>query len=75
MPDNVGSDTHKQTSLEGIAHTASLDKDHRVQNLYRELTPELLLSAWIRINKNAASGVDKVTAKAYQENLLDNIQY
>jgi RNA-directed DNA polymerase len=75
MPDNVGSDTHKPTSLEGIAQTASLNKDHRFQNLYGELSPELLLSAWIRINKNAASGVDKITAKAYQENLLDNIQH
>lgn len=74
MPDKVGSDTHKQTSLEGIALTASLDKDHRFQNLYGELTPERLLSAWIRINKTAASGVDKVTAKEYQTNLLSNIE-
>ena len=74
MLDNVGSDIHEPTSLEGIALTASLNKEHRVQNLYGELTPELLLSAWIRINKDAASGVDKVTAKDYQTNLLDNIQ-
>jgi group II intron reverse transcriptase/maturase len=74
MPDNVGSEIHEPTSLEGIALTASLDKDHRFQNLYGELTPALLLSAWIRINKNAASGVDKVTAEEYQINLLDNIQ-
>ncbi len=74
MPDNVGSESHKQTSLEGIAQTASRNETHRFQNLYGELTPELLLSAWIRINKTAASGVDKVTAKEYQIHLLDNIQ-
>ncbi len=74
MPNNVGSDTHKPTSLEGIALTASLNKDHRFQNLYGELTPELLLSAWMNINKDAASGVDNITAKEYQTNLLDNIQ-
>jgi hypothetical protein len=74
LPDKAGLDIHKPTSLEGIALTARLNKDHRFRNLYEELTPECLLSAWIRINKNAASGVDKVTAKAYQTNLLDKIQ-
>ncbi len=74
MLDNVGSDIHEPTSLEGIALTASLNKEHRFQNLYGELKPELLLSAWMRINKDAASGVDKVTAEDYQTNLLDNIE-
>jgi RNA-directed DNA polymerase len=74
MLDNVGSDIHEPTSLEGIALTASLHKDHRFQNRYGELTPELLRSAWMRINQDAASGVDKMTAEAYQENLLSNIE-
>lgn len=74
MPDNGGSEKHEPTSLEGRARTASLNKKHRVQNLYGELTPERLLSAWIRINKDAASGVEKITAEEYQENLLDNIE-
>jgi group II intron reverse transcriptase/maturase len=73
MPDNAGLDTRKPTSLEGIALTAGLNKAHRFRNLYRELTPELLLTAWTRINKDAASGVDKVTAEDYQVNLLDNL--
>ena len=75
MPDNAGLENHKPTSLEGIALTASLNKDHRFRNLYRELTPELLLSAWMTINKDAASGVDKITAEDYQEHLLKNIQH
>ena len=74
MPDNVGSEIHEPTSLEGIALTASLNKEHRVQNLYGELTPELLLSAWMRMNKDAASGVDKVTVEEYSQNLMSNIE-
>jgi len=74
MPDNAGLETHKPTSLEGIALTASLNGKHRFRNLYGELTPDLLLTAWMSINKDAASGVDKITAKDYQEHLLDNIQ-
>jgi RNA-directed DNA polymerase len=74
MPNKVGSDTHEPTSLEGIALTASRNKSHRFQNLYGELTPELLLTAWTRINKDAASGVDKVTAEEYSQNLMGNIQ-
>jgi group II intron reverse transcriptase/maturase len=74
MPDNVGSEKHEPTSLEGIALTASLNKKHRFQNLYRELTSECLLTAWMSLNKEAASGVDKMTAEEYQHDLVDNIQ-
>ena len=74
MPDNAGLEHHKPTSLEGIALTASLNKEHRFRNLYGELTPERLLTAWTRINKDAASGVDKVTAEDYEQNLMGNIQ-
>jgi len=74
MLDNVGSDNHKPTSLEGIALTASLNTEHRFQNLYGELKPGLLLRAWMSINKDAASGVDKITAKEYQGNLVGNIE-
>jgi group II intron reverse transcriptase/maturase len=73
MPDKAGLEKHKQTSLEGIALTASLNKKHRCRNLYGELTPEFLLIAWKRINKDAASGVDKVTAEEYRKNLMGNL--
>ncbi len=73
MPDKAGLEHHKPTSLEGIALTASLNKTHRFRNLYGELTPELLLTAWKRINKDASSGVDKMTAKEYRRNLKSNI--
>jgi RNA-directed DNA polymerase len=62
------------TSLQGIAEKAKADKQHRFQNLYRELNAEFLLSCWPDLNKDAASGVDKVTAKEYAEDLHNNIQ-
>ncbi len=37
MPDTVGVEQHKPTSLRGIAEKAKADKQHRFRNLYREL--------------------------------------
>jgi RNA-directed DNA polymerase len=74
MPDTVGSELHEPTSLWGIASKAKADKQHRFRDLYRCLTAELLLHAWSDLNKDAASGVDKVTADMYAENLAANIQ-
>ena len=74
MPDTVGSDTHKPTSLRGIANKARVDKHHRFLDLYRCLDAELLLTCWHDLNKDAASGVDQVTAEAYAVNLHANIE-
>jgi RNA-directed DNA polymerase len=64
MPDTVGSEQHKQTSLRGIANKARVDKRHRFRDLYRCLDADLLLDCWGDLNKDAASGVDDMTAKA-----------
>gem|GEM_PF-4995064 len=37
MPDTVGSDQHKPTSLRGIANRAKACKYHRFRDLYRNL--------------------------------------
>jgi group II intron reverse transcriptase/maturase len=74
MPDTVGSDTHKPTSLRGIANKARVDKHHRFRDLYRCLDAELVLTCGHDLNKDAASGVDNVTAEAYAENLHANIE-
>jgi RNA-directed DNA polymerase len=74
MPDKVGSDHHQPTSLRGIANKARVDKRHRFRDLYRCLDAELLLACWHDLHKDAASGVDKVTAEAYAENLHANIE-
>lgn len=74
MPDTVGSEYHKPTSLRGIANRARACKHHRFRDLYRILNADYLHSCWSDLNHDAASGVDEVTAAKYQENLAGNIQ-
>ena len=74
MPDTVGSEQHKPTSLWAIANKAKADKHHRFRDLYRCLNAELLLDCWRDLNKDAASGVDGETAQTYAENLHTNIE-
>jgi group II intron reverse transcriptase/maturase len=63
-----------QSSLLGIAKKAKADKRYRFRNLYRELNEELLLDSWRLIRKDAAYGVDRVSANEYEANLEENIQ-
>jgi group II intron reverse transcriptase/maturase len=73
-PDTVGSENYKQTSLQGIANKARINKRYRFQDLYRCLNVEFLLSCWPLLNKKAASGVDRVTWQMYAENLQANVE-
>ena len=73
MPDTVGLDQRESTSLQGIAKRAQACKDHRFQNLYGLVNADLLLAYWNGLNKKAASGVDAVTAQAYEQELYANI--
>jgi group II intron reverse transcriptase/maturase len=63
-----------QTSLRGIAKKAQEQKKHRFGNLYEMLNEENLLESWRYIRKNAACGVDRVSAREYEENLEENIR-
>jgi len=74
MPDTVGLEQHETTSLGAIAKRASACKDHRFQDLYRLLDANLLLGCWDDLNKDAASGVDGVTAQDYEQELVANLQ-
>jgi len=74
LPDTVGSDKQKPTSLRGIANKARVDKHHRFRDLYRCLDAELLLTCWHDLNTDAASGVDQVTAEAYAVKLHATIE-
>ena len=74
MPDIVGLDTDERTSLWGIADKAEHCKTHCFQNLYQLLDVPLLMECWKGLNKNAASGVDGVTADIYQKDLESNIE-
>ncbi len=63
-----------QTSLLGIAKKAKTDKRYRFRNLYRELNEELLQDSWRLLRKDAALGVDRVSAAEYEANLEENIK-
>ena len=62
-----------QTSLSGIAKKAKTQPKYRFRNLYGMLDERLLADSWEQINKNAASGVDGVSARAFEEHLGENI--
>ncbi len=62
-----------QTSLLGIAKKAKTEKRYRFRNLYRELDEEMLRDSWRLIRKDAALGVDRVSAAEYEANLEENI--
>ena len=66
VPDTVGPDKGKPTSLRGIANRARARKHHRFRDLYGLLDAEFLLTCWQDLNKDAASGVEGVTALARQ---------
>lgn len=62
-----------QTSLQAIAKKASEQPEYRFRNLFGMLNEEMLKDSWQFIRKNAASGVDRVSAKEYELNLDENI--
>jgi len=62
-----------QTSLQAIAKKASVQPEYRFRNLFGMLNEEMLKDSWQFIRKNAASGVDRVSAKEYEQNLDENI--
>jgi len=74
VPDKVGLEQYEQTSLQGIAMKAKESAKHRFQDLYRCLNAKFLMNCWPDLNKDAASGVDEVTAEAYEEELEANIR-
>ena len=63
-----------QTKLQGIANKAKLNKKYRFRDLFRMIDEEALIGAWRLLNKKAAAGIDKVTARKYEENLKENIK-
>jgi RNA-directed DNA polymerase len=73
-PDTVGPGLDETTFLRGIADKAEHDKTHRFGNLYGELNEALLKEAWRGLNQSAASGIDRVTARDYEQELDANIE-
>lgn len=62
-----------KTTLQGIANKASLDPTYRFRNLFGLLTIGFLMGCWRFINPKAAAGVDRLTARDYGKNLLENL--
>jgi len=62
------------TSLQGIANKARQEPKHRFRNLYGMLNENFLHESWGWVRKNAASGVDRVSAREYERNLPANIR-
>jgi RNA-directed DNA polymerase len=63
-----------QTLLWGIAEKAKRDRKHRFRNLYGLLNEEMLKDCWQLVRKDAALGVDRVSAAEYEQNLEENIR-
>lgn len=61
-----------QTSLWGIAEKAKQDKHYRFGNLYGMLNKSALYCAWNGLNKRAAAGVDRETARTFSKDLTVN---
>ena len=62
-----------QNSLRGISNKAKRLKDYRFGNLYTMLNEENLLDSWQYIKKYAASGVDKVSAQEFEQDLPNHV--
>jgi RNA-directed DNA polymerase len=62
------------TSLREIANKAEREKKYRFQNLYTMLNEMNLLDSWKYMNKSASYGIDKVSAKEYKANLMENVK-
>lgn len=61
------------TSRQGIAKKAAHDKSYRCRNLLGMRTVAYGLSGWPLLNKRAAAGVDRSSARAYGERLHDHV--
>lgn len=61
------------TSRQGIAKKAAQDQSHRLRNLFGMLTVASVLSGWPLLNKRAASGVDRISVRAYGSRLHDHV--
>jgi len=72
IPDIEDWERHELTSLRGIAYKAKTQPDYRFRDLSREINETLLSYSFRKLNKKAASGVDRVTYHGYKENYLAN---
>lgn len=70
---HVGPDKHLQTSLDDIERKARNCKEHKFENLYGLLNRWNIGQTWQFINRRAARGIDKVSAKEFSANLTEEV--
>ena len=61
------------TSLRGIANKAAQNRAYRFRNLFGLLNAGFLLWSWRFVNKRAAAGVDRVSARTYEHDLAAHV--
>ena len=71
--DVQGQKADVKTSLQAIALKAEMQPGYRFQNLFGMLNEEMLKDSWQYIRKDAAFGIDRVSADEYEQNLDENI--
>jgi RNA-directed DNA polymerase len=62
-----------QTSLQGIAYKAAQDKTYGFRNLFGLLTVSNLGWCWAKLNKRAAPGIDRITARMDGRDLVEHV--
>lgn len=62
-----------RTFLRAIAEKAKEQPHHRFRDLYRRLNEDVLRLGFYRLRKDAASGIDGVTFREYEQNLEANL--
>ncbi len=61
------------TSRQGIAQKAAQDKTYRFRTLFGLLTAPLVMWCWQFLNTRSAPGVDRTSAREYEQQLGANI--
>jgi len=74
IPDAEDWEYYELPSLRGIARKAKSQPEYRFRDLSHCLNKTHMKYAFSRMNKKAASGVDKVTYTDYRENFDNNVE-
>ena len=74
MPNAEDWEQHELTSLRGIAYKAKTKPDYRFRDLSHNINEELLGYCFGKLNKKAASGVDRETYHGYKAHYAANVE-
>jgi retron-type reverse transcriptase len=61
------------TKLNRLSETARRDPSRRFQNINHLITVEMLIWSFRQLRKDAAAGVDRITAQNYEKSHLANV--